>query len=215
MDYTLIVNEIFRSIQGEGTRAGRPCVLVRLSGCNLACDWCDTAYARNEGTPMSVDAILEAVAALGGPLVEVTGGEPLLQPATPNLLTALCDAGYETLLETNGSLDIAGLDERVVRIVDFKCPSSGQSAANRWDNVKCLRRGDEVKFVIADRADYEMARGAAAEHDLPRRCEVIFSPVSGCLSGADLAEWILQDKLDVRLGLQLHKILWPAAKRGV
>ncbi|MCE5325995.1 MAG: radical SAM protein [Planctomycetaceae bacterium] len=212
---TLIVNEIFRSIQGEGTRAGRPCVLVRLTGCNLACDWCDTLYAWNEGTPMNIAAVLDAVAALGGPLVEVTGGEPLMQPATPDLLTALCDAGYETLLETNGSLDIAALDGRVVRIVDFKCPSSGQSASNRWDNVQSLRRSDEVKFVIADRADYEMAREAAVDHNLPHRCTVIFSPVNARLSGADLAGWILQDKLDVRLGLQLHKILWPSATRGV
>ena len=170
MNNALVVNEIFRSIQGEGTRSGRPCVLVRLTGCNLACDWCDTLYAWNEGTPMNVAAVLEAVAALGGPLVEVTGGEPLLQPATPDLLTALCDAGYETLLETNGSLDISALDQRVVRIVDFKCPSSGQAAANRWENVQSLRRSDEVKFVIADRADYEMACAAAAARRASQQC---------------------------------------------
>jgi 7-carboxy-7-deazaguanine synthase len=147
--------------------------------------------------------------------VEVTGGEPLCQPAAPELLRRLCEAGYETLLETNGSMDISPVDRRVVRIVDFKCPSSGSADANRWANVESLRPADEVKFVLADRADYDFARRALAEHGLTDRCAVSMSPVAGMLAPAALAEWILADGLDVRLSLQLHKIIWPGKDRGV
>ncbi|MHC4981972.1 MAG: radical SAM protein [Planctomycetota bacterium] len=209
------VSEIFSSILGESTRAGRPCTIVRLSGCNLRCAWCDTPYAWQGGEEMTIDDILARVEELGCRLVEVTGGEPLIQPAAGELLRDLCDAGFETLLETNGSQDISQVDQRVVRIVDFKCPSSGEANANRWGNVAQLTDADEVKFVIADRRDYEFARRAVAEKKLTARCPVIFSPVHGRLDPAPLAEWILANRLGVRLGLQLHKIVFPGRDRGV
>ena len=212
---TLTVNEIILSIQGESSRAGLPCAFVRLTGCNLSCRWCDTPGARGEGRQMSIAEVLKAVAGLNCPLVEVTGGEPLCQAAAPALLTALCEAGYETLLETNGSWDISGLDGRVIRIVDFKCPSSGESAANRWENVAVLTARDEVKFVIADRRDYLFARRALRAHQLLDVCPVIFSPVAGGAGAAWLAEWVLADRLRVRLGLQLHRMIWPDADGGV
>jgi len=167
---------------------------------------------------MTAEAVIARVAELGAALVEVTGGEPLLQPATPGLLRDLCDAGYETLLETNGSLDLAPVDPRVVKIVDFKCPSSGQQQANRWENVEFLGVGDEVKFVLADRIDYDFAMDAVASRKLTRRCTVIFSPVWGRLEPAQLAEWLLAERppgRGVRLGLQWHRILWPQKDRGV
>ena len=221
MEATLKVNEIFLSIQGEGTRAGLPCTLVRLAGCNLRCNWCDTRYAWEEGAHLTLGEVLNRVEELSCRRVELTGGEPLLQEAALELLRRLCDAGHETLLETNGSLDMSTVDPRVVRIVDFKCPSSGESEKNRWENVAHLTPRDEVKFVIADRADYEFARDAVRKHGLPGKCAVIFSPVGRAaqtgrrLPPDMLAEWILADKLDVRLGLQLHKIIWPCRDRGV
>jgi len=211
----LAVSEIFLSIQGEGTRLGRPCAMIRLAGCNLRCNWCDTKYAWQDGREMAVEEVLAEVRSLRCRLVEVTGGEPLTQPAAPLLLRALCDAGYETLLETNGSLDISQVDGRVARIVDFKCPSSGQDGENLWSNVDHLTAGDEVKFVIADREDYKFARQALRRHGLADRCPVIFSPVAGRCPPAELAEWILKDRLRVRLGLQLHRIIWPDEDRGV
>jgi 7-carboxy-7-deazaguanine synthase len=215
MTRTLQVCEIFRSIQGEGTRAGLPCTLVRLAGCNLRCQWCDSTYAFDGGTEMAVADILGRVDELGCQRVEVTGGEPLLQPAAPALLAELCDGGHETLLETNGSLDITTVDPRVVRIVDFKCPSSGFASANRYENAAHLTGRDEVKFVIADRRDFDFARDRTTALGLMERCEVIFSPVAGRLSPARLAKWILETNMDVRLGLQLHKIIWPGRERGV
>jgi len=215
MDRTLKVSEIFFSIQGEGTRAGRPCAMVRLAGCNLRCAWCDTLYARRGGDEMSLADVLARVEAFGCELVEVTGGEPLTQPAALELLSRLADAGYETLLETNGSIDISPVDARVIRIVDFKCPSSGQAERNLWTNADRLTGRDEVKFVIADRADYDFARRAVGERELAARCAVIFSPVHDRLAPAELAEWILADGLPVRLGMQLHKIIWPDRTRGV
>lgn len=211
----LIVNEIILSIQGEGTRVGVPCVLVRLTGCNLDCSWCDTRHARTEGDEMSIDDILAYISRLDCPLVELTGGEPLHQPHAAELLKAFCDAGFETLLETNGSLDISQVDQRVVRIVDLKCPQSGQTEQILWSNVEQLRPTDEVKFVIASRGDYDFARDTVKAHSLSDRCTVIFSPAPGAVSPADLAQWILQDKLRVRMGLQLHKIIWPNTDRGV
>ena len=211
----LIVNEIIFSIQGEGTRAGAPCALVRLTGCNLDCSWCDTKHARTEGDEMSVDDILAYVGRFGCGLVELTGGEPLQQAPAIGLLEAFCDAGFETLLETNGSLDISQIDRRVIRIVDFKCPSSGQTDRILWSNVEQLRPTDEVKFVIASREDYNFARQTVAKHSLSDRCTVIFSPVAGQLDPADMAQWILQDNLSVRIGLQLHKIIWPDKDHGV
>ncbi len=202
------------SIQGESSHAGRPCVMVRLTGCNLRCSWCDTTYAYEQGDPMSLGDVLRRVAQLGCKRVEVTGGEPLTQPATPQLLRALCDAGCETLLETNGSIDISPLDPRVVKIVDFKCPSSGQTDANMWANLAHLSARDEVKFVIADRDDYLFAREAVGRPELRAGPGITFSPVHGKLPAALLAEWILADGLDVRLGVQLHRIIWPDEHRG-
>ena len=192
--------------------------MVRLAGCNLRCSWCDTAYARTAdgAESMTVGDVLGRVAELGCRRVEVTGGEPLLQPACLYLLHRLCDAGCETLLETNGSVDISPVDPRVTRIVDFKCPSSGQEMSNLWANAACLAGRDEVKFVLADRADFDFAREAVEIHRLTERAAaVVFSPVHGALAPAKLAAWMLEHGLDVRLGLQLHKMIWPERDRGV
>jgi len=210
----LRVNEIFYSLQGESTRAGRPCVLIRLTGCHLRCGWCDTAYAFYEGEWLSRAEVLGRVAAFGCPLVELTGGEPLLQPGALPLLADLCNAGYEVLLETSGAVDIAPVDPRVRRIVDVKCPGSGEVERNHWPNLDLLRETDELKLVIADEADYRWARDLVLERELHRRCPVHFSPVAGSLDPAALADWILRDRLPVRLQLQLHKQLWGSA-RGV
>ena len=218
MPETLIVNEIYRSIQGEGRHAGRRCAIVRLAGCNLRCAWCDTTYAYDDGRPMPVADVVAAAVALACPLVMVTGGEPLIQAATPVLLTALCDAGCEVLIQTNGSLPIAVLDPRVARCVDVKCPGSGQAGAFLPANAAALRRGDEVNFVCADRADYDFTRRVMAEYDLPSRCDVFLTAAAGVLDPADLAAWIVADDAllpGVRLGLQWHKVLWPDARRGV
>jgi 7-carboxy-7-deazaguanine synthase len=211
----LRINEIFHSLQGEGTRVGLPCVFVRLTGCHLRCTWCDTAYAFTEGRWMELDEILTQVRGFGCPLVEVTGGEPLLQPAVHPLLNRLADEFPTVLLETSGALSIATVDPRVVRIVDIKCPGSGESARNHWPNIDLLTPRDEVKFVLADRTDYDWAREVVQRYNLPARCPVIFAPVHQTLNPADLAGWVLADRLDVRVGLQLHKILWPHAVRGV
>jgi 7-carboxy-7-deazaguanine synthase len=215
VDETLEISEIFLSIQGEGTRAGRPCAFIRLAGCNLSCTWCDTSYARQAAYTITVEEAVGQANRLGCPLVEVTGGEPLAQPGGPALLTALADEGFETLLETNGSLDISAVDERVVRIVDFKCPSSGQAEGNLWSNVQHLKAADEVKFVIADWRDFGYATRVVCEHELSDICTVIYQPVTGRLTPATLADWILKDQLNVRLGLQLHKIVWPGVEKGV
>lgn len=211
----LRINEIFHSIQGESTHAGRPCVFVRLTGCNLRCRWCDTAYAFHEGQPRTVDSVVDEVAGFGCSLVEVTGGEPLLQPDAIPLMRALLRRGYEVLLETGGSLPIGDVPEGVRRILDVKCPGSGEADRNRWENLAELRAGDELKFVLAGREDYLFAADVVRRHALPSRCPVLFSPVHGELPGAELARWVLADGLPVRVQLQLHKLLWPAATRGV
>jgi 7-carboxy-7-deazaguanine synthase len=211
----LKVTEIFHSIQGEASFAGRPCVFVRLTGCQMRCVWCDTAYAFHGGEWRTVDEVVEAVRAFGCPLVEVTGGEPLLQPAVHPLMSRLCDEGFEVLLETGGGLDIKSVDRRVRRIVDVKCPGSGEAANNRWENLDDLRAGDELKFVIADRADYEWARETITARALAGRFPIHLAPVWGALEPAELAAWILADRLAVRLSLQLHKLLWGAEARGV
>jgi 7-carboxy-7-deazaguanine synthase len=211
----LRVNEIFHSIQGESTHAGRPCVLVRLTGCNLRCVWCDTAYAFHEGRSLSVDEVLEQVRGFGCRLVEVTGGEPLLQAEAIPLLARLVDCGFEVLLETGGSLPIRDVPRGVKRIVDVKCPGSGESHRNRWDNVDELRDGDELKFVLAGRADYDWAVREVRERALGDRAPILFSPVHGAVDGAELARWVLDDRLAVRVQVQLHKVLWPSATRGV
>lgn len=215
IEVRLKIYEIFYSIQGESTFAGRPCVLVRLTGCQMRCSWCDTEYAFHGGAWMGLDEVMAKVAAFGCPLVEVTGGEPLLQPGCLPLLTALCDAGYEVLLETGGGLDIAPVDARVRRILDIKCPASGESANNRWENLADLRPTDEIKFVVADRADYDWAKGVIAERGLAGVCPLHFSPVWESCPPAELAAWILADRLPVRLTLQQHKILWGKDTRGV
>ncbi len=213
-----MVNEIFRSIQGEGTRAGLPCVLVRLTGCNLQCNWCDTEYARAEGRSMTLDQIAARVRELNCPRVEVTGGEPLVQAATRKLLRRLCDQGYEVLLETNGSRSLAPVDPRVVKIVDVKCPSSGMAGKNHWENFEYLSTRDEVKFVIAGREDFDFARKTIHDQPLLKRHKITFSPVHESCAPSELAEWMLDDSdlpHDVRLGLQLHKVIWPGVDRGV
>ncbi len=210
------VNEIFYSLQGESTAAGRPCVLVRLTGCQMRCVWCDSEYAFYDGNWMTLDEVVAEVERFGCPLVELTGGEPLLQPGARPLLQRLCERGFEVLLETGGGLDIGGVDPRVRRIVDVKCPGSGEAEHNRWQNLALLKPGDELKFVLADRADYEWAKRAIAERGLlALGLPIHFAPVWGSLEPAELAGWILADRLPVRLQLQLHKLLWGFDTRGV
>lgn len=211
----LKINEIFFSLQGESSHAGRPCWFVRLSYCNLRCTWCDSSYTFTEGREMSIDEVLVELRRHPCKLVEVTGGEPLVQKASFALMRRLCDQGYEVLLETSGSLDISSVDARVHRIIDIKCPASGMMAHNLWSNLDHIRAGDELKFVIADRADYEWARDIIKQHALPTLCPVLISPVFDVLSNVDLAEWILADGLDVRYQLQLHKYIWDPSMRGV
>ncbi len=212
----LTVNEIFHSIQGESTYAGRPCVFVRLTACDLRCAWCDTPYAFHEGRKMSLDDIVAAAEAYGEPLVEVTGGEPLLQDDVYPLMDRLLAAGHTVLLETGGHRSIARVPAAVVRIVDIKCPGSGESEKNDWANLDRLQPHDQVKFVIADRADYEFACDATTRYNLPTRCAaVLMSPVHGELSPRTLSEWILEDRLPVRLQIQLHKLIWSPTTRGV
>ncbi len=203
----LRLTEIFYSIQGESSHAGRPCVFVRLARCNLRCTWCDTTYSFTGGEKRSLDDIVEEVRSYGCGLVEITGGEPLLQPPVHALMSRLCDEGFEVLIETSGSLDIAPIDDRVTVVMDLKAPGSGEEAKNRYANVEALKATDEVKFVIADRTDYEWSRAKCEEFALFRRCNVIFSPVHGVMDAHELSGWILEDKLAVRLGLQLHKFL--------
>jgi 7-carboxy-7-deazaguanine synthase len=212
----LTVNEIFHSIQGESTLAGAPCVFVRLTACDLRCAWCDTPYAFTEGRRMSVAEVVEAAAAFGCPFVEITGGEPLLQADVYPLMEALRDRGMTVLLETGGHISVDRVPAGVIRIVDVKCPGSGEAARNHWPNLDLLAPADQVKFVILDRADYEFARHAAARHQLAARCAaVLFSPVHGVLRPDELASWILEDRLAVRLQLQVHKYIWGAHARGV
>lgn len=210
------IDEIFYSLQGEGSRRGRPCAFVRLTGCNLRCVWCDTTYAFHGGRAMSVESVVDEVGAYSTRLVCVTGGEPLLQPEVHELLKELVARDYEVLLETGGSLDATGVDSRVVRILDLKAPGSGEAEKNLWSNFEQLRPHDEVKIVIADRGDYRWAREKIRALDLPARCaSVLLSPVHGEQDAAELAGWILEDGLDVTLQQQEHKLLWPGVERGV
>lgn len=213
---TLVVHEIYVSIQGESSFAGLPCAFVRLSGCNLRCRWCDTPQAFHGGRRMPRAEVLERALALETPLVELTGGEPLLQAGAPQLLSELCDAGRTVLLETSGERDISAVDPRVHRIVDLKAPGSGESHRNRWDNVAHLTPRDEVKLVLADRRDYEWARAVIAEHRLHERAgTVLVSCVHGELAPQDLVAWMLEDKLPARFQLQMHKHVWDADATGV
>lgn len=212
----LTVNEIFHSIQGESTHAGRPCVFVRLTACDLRCSWCDTPYAFHEGAKMSVDDVLDKVRSYGCDVVEVTGGEPLLQKDVYPLMERLLAEGWTVLLETGGHRDAADVPEGVHRIIDVKCPASGEASKMHWPNLDSLRRSDEVKFVIQDRADYEYAREIAAKYRLAdRSAAVLFSPVHGVLDPKLLAAWMLADRVDARLQLQAHKYIWDPQTRGV
>lgn len=210
----LRVTEIFHSIQGESSHAGRRCTFVRLTGCNLRCVWCDSEYTFTGGQRMSIDEIEAKVGEWDCRLVEITGGEPLVQKETLSLIERLCDGGYEVLLETGGSLDISGVDRRAAIILDVKCPGSGEEGRNRLENLEILRPRDEIKFVIADRADYEWARDLVRERDLSR-WTVLFSPVWGVLDLLPLSKWILADALPVRLQTQLHKHVWGPDVKGV
>jgi len=214
-DATLVVHEVYASIQGESTWAGVPCVFVRLSACHLRCTWCDTPHAFDQGRRENVDDVVARAHGFGIPLIEITGGEPLLQPGVYPLMTRLCDLGHRVLLETSGSLDIAQVDPRVVRIVDLKCPGSGEVARNRWENLALLRGTDELKFVLADRADYEWAREVVRTRGLGTGPVVLLSTVHGQLDPAQVAAWMLEDHLPARLQVQLHKILWDPNARGV
>jgi 7-carboxy-7-deazaguanine synthase len=212
----LTVNEIFHSIQGESTHTGEPCVFVRLTACDLRCSWCDTPYAFYEGRRMSVDEVLAEVERYDCSLVEVTGGEPLLQPDVYPLMSRLLDSGKRVLLETGGHRSIAHVPAGVERIMDVKCPGSGESAKNEWKNLDELTPTDQVKFVLQDRLDYEFARGLVTRERLTDRVgAVLFSPVHGVLEARLLAEWILADRLPVRLQLQAHKFIWSPDTRGV
>jgi 7-carboxy-7-deazaguanine synthase len=211
----LTVNEVFFSIQGEGTRAGSPCVFVRLSGCPLRCSWCDTAYAFYEGEKRDESAVLAEIERYPCRLVELTGGEPLAQPAAFPFATRLLDEGWQVLVETSGHVLLEPLDPRAAAIMDVKTPGSGEVHRMEWRNLELLKAKDEVKFVILDRADYEWSRDLVREKKILDRCAVLFSPVHGVLDPGLLGRWILDDGLPVRLQLQLHKYLWPGVERGV
>jgi len=248
MSESLVVNEIYLSLQGESTFAGLPCIFIRLTACNLRCSYCDTAYAFTEGKPIPLEKVLAEVERLAVPyrgsgastdancllpLVELTGGEPLLQRGCLPLMTNLCDAGFTVLLETSGAHDISQVDSRVRRIMDLKCPSSGEVERNRWENLSQLKRGDEVKFVMGTREDYDWARQVLSEHQLSSTCAVLFSwvhplqpeqqhsslkkvpPGQTPMSRREMVERIVADALPVRFQLQIHKIIWPPEQRGV
>jgi 7-carboxy-7-deazaguanine synthase len=215
LDLNMRVTEIFHSIQGESSYVGQPCVFIRLTGCPLRCTWCDTEYAFYGGQEQSREEILSQVEAYGCRLVEVTGGEPLAQSEAVPLISDLCGRGYTVLIETSGAIDIAPVDQRAHIILDVKCPGSGMSERMYWPNLARLMAKDEAKFVLAGRADYEWAREILARHGLTNRCTVLMSPVFGSLEARQLAEWVLADRLPVRMQVQLHKLIWTPDMRGV
>jgi 7-carboxy-7-deazaguanine synthase len=213
---TLVVHEIYASVQGESTFAGLPCTFVRTTGCNLRCVWCDTPQAFHGGTRMARGDVLSRALSFGTPLVELTGGEPLLQPGVLPLMTELCDAGRTVLLETSGEADVSGVDVRVHKIMDLKCPGSGEGHRNRWDNLAHIGPRDEIKFVLAGRGDYEWMRDTIRERDLARRTpNLLASTVFGALAPRDLVRWVLDDRLPVRVQVQLHKVIWSSDATGV
>jgi 7-carboxy-7-deazaguanine synthase len=211
----LKINEIYASIQGESSHTGLPCVFIRLTGCNLRCSWCDTAYAFNDGKNLSLEETLKQVKAFKLPLVEITGGEPLMQEEVYPLMEALLKEGYQVMLETGGSLPIDKVPEKVIKILDIKCPGSGEEKKNYFENLKLLSPHDEIKFVLLDRADYEWSRNLMQKYSLPLSAQVLFSPVYDKLNLKDLSQWILEDRLPVRLQTQLHKIIWSKDAIGV
>jgi 7-carboxy-7-deazaguanine synthase len=211
----LRITEIYASIQGESTHVGKPCVFVRLTGCNLRCTWCDSEFTFTGGTHMDIDDVVAKAHEFGVHTVEVTGGEPLAQKNAIPLMEALLARGHEVLLETSGSLPIAPVPDAVHVIMDLKAPDSGEEAANLWENIDALAPNDEVKFVLASRRDYDWAAEVVGRYDLSARCCVLFSPVWGSIEPQDLVAWVLQDGLDVRVQLQLHKVIWPADAQGV
>jgi 7-carboxy-7-deazaguanine synthase len=204
----LRVTEIFHSLQGESKTVGCPTVFIRLTGCPLRCGYCDTTYAFQGGEWKSLDAILEEVKSYKSGYITVTGGEPLAQKQCVNLLTQLCDAGYQVSLETSGAMDVSNVDPRVSKVMDLKTPGSGEEGKNRYENIEHLTSNDQIKFVICNREDYNWAIGKLEEYKLAEKCEILFSPIHGELEPTQLAEWILQDNLPVRFQLQLHKYLW-------
>ena len=212
---SLKINEIYYSIQGESTHSGRPCVFIRLTYCNLRCTYCDTEHAFFEGKELTLSEILERVKSFNCQLVEVTGGEPLIQKNVLPLLQVLCDDGYEVLLETAGHMNIGEIDQRVKRIMDIKCPSSGESEKILWKNIDLLKDDDEVKFVVGSHEDLEFAKEIIEKYKLYNLCSVIISPVSDQLDHQEIAEWILQSHLPVRMQIQLHKVIWEPTARGV
>jgi len=212
----LKINEIYHSIQGESTSAGRPCVFVRLTYCNLRCTYCDTEYAFYEGKEMFVQQVIDEVGKYNCKLVEITGGEPLVQLAEClDLMKRLSDLGYEVMIETGGSISIKDIDPRVKIIMDLKCPSSEMEKKNHYENINYLKPTDELKFVIGDREDYEWTINQMKKYNLPGKCEILFSPVFGKLEPVELVNWILEDKLDVRFQLQMHKYIWHPETKGV
>lgn len=212
----LTINEIFCSIQGESTYAGRPCVFIRLTACDLRCSWCDTPYAFYEGQKVTVDEVVNRTRAYQCPLVEITGGEPLLQEDVYALMDRLVASAHTVLLETGGQLDIGRVPAAVIKIIDIKCPGSGEADRNHWENLGKLQPHDQVKCVIRDRTDYEFARTTLCRHQLDRACAaVLFAPVHGVLDPRILSEWVLEDRLPVRVQLQLHKYIWGPEVRGV
>jgi 7-carboxy-7-deazaguanine synthase len=211
----LLIHEIYRSVQGESTFAGLPCVFVRLAVCDARCVWCDTPHAFTQGTPWTLDAIVAKVLDFGTPLVEVTGGEPLVQPEALPLMTRLADAGLTVLLETSGAHDISSVDRRVHIITDLKCPDSGECANNRWDNLDHLKPTDQIKFVIASERDFRWTEATIRQHQLERRFIVLLSPVFDSVPPVQLADWLLHSGLQVRFQLQLHKLIWDPQTRGV
>ncbi|MFH2043873.1 MAG: radical SAM protein [Pseudomonadota bacterium] len=213
---TLLVNEIFYSIQGESLYSGLPCTFIRLTGCNLRCNYCDTQYAYDEGTEIEIDNLITKISGFGCSLVEITGGEPLLQEEAPVLIEKLLDDNYTVLLETNGSIDISSIDKRCIKIVDIKCPSSEMSSKNDLDNLNKLGKKDQVKFIMGNRNDYDFAKKIVKQiPEIFPRGNILFSPIYNTIELSDLAKWILKDKLSVRLQIQLHKIIWPDILRGV
>ena len=211
----LKINEIYASIQGESSHTGLPCVFIRLTGCNLRCSWCDTAYAFYDGKNLTVEETLQKVETFGLPLVEITGGEPLLQEDVYPLMEALLKKGYRVMLETSGALPIDKVPEKVIKILDIKCPGSGEEKKNHLENLKFLSPHDEVKFVLLDRADYEWSRNMLRKYDMVPSKQVLFSPVYDKLNLKDLSQWILKDRLAVRLQTQLHKVIWSKDAIGI